>query len=163
MRTVRLALLAILTLLLAGAAPAADHKAEKKTPPCPAAQRIEKWTQGMTITDEQKAKFEPLCKEFGPKMMDVMKRSLDVLTPEQKKAQPEAFKAAKDAGKKGKELGEAVNAALKLTDEQKTQRAALNKEMSGLEKELRTKVMDVLTPEQQEQLKKAAGAKKPAK
>jgi Spy/CpxP family protein refolding chaperone len=164
MRTARLALLGILALTIAGSVLAADKKAEKKAPPCPAAQRIERWTQGLTITGEQKPKFDALCKEFGPQMKDVMKKSQDVLTPEQKKVQAEAGKAAKDAGKAGKDYSQAVAAAVKLTDEQKAQQATINKEMGGLEKDLRQKVMAVLTPEQQEQIKKkAAEAKKAAK
>ena len=67
------------------------------------------WTQGLTITDEQKQSPEP-CKEFGPKMKDVMKKNQDILTPEQKKAEAEAVKAAEEAGKKGKEIDAAVAA-----------------------------------------------------
>jgi gas vesicle protein len=164
MRTARLALLVTLALMITGSVLAADKKAEKKAPPCPAAQRIERWTQGLTIADEQKPKFAELCKEFGPKMKDVMKKNQDVLTPEQKKAQAEAVKAAKEAGKKGKEIDAAIAAVVTLTDEQKAQRAEIKKEMGGLEKELRGKLMDVLTDEQKEQIKKKAaeGKKKAA-
>ena len=129
--------------------------AERKAPPCPAAQRVERMTEGLTVTAEQKTKFGDLCKEFGPKLMDVMKK-VDVLTPEQKTSQREAMKAAKDAGKTGKELREAVQAAVKLTDDQKAKQVETRKEMGALEKELREKVMAVLTPEQKDELKKKA-------
>ena len=120
-------------------------------------------TAGLTLTAEQKAKMDELCKDLGPKLMTIMKK-MDTLTPEQKKAQAEAMKAARDAGKKGKEAADAVAAALKLTDEQKAKQAEMRKEMAPLEKELREKVMAVLTSEQKEQLKKKAeGAKKAAK
>jgi len=144
--------------------------AEKKAPPCPAAQRIERMTQGLTLTDDQKAKFAELAKEFGPKLMDAMKKT-DVLTPEQKKAQADARKAAKEAGKQGKELTEAVMAATKITDDQKAKQAEARKEMSALEKGFAEKARAVLTPEQKDELKKkadearkkAAEAKKAAK
>ena len=141
---------------------AAEKKREQKAPPCPAAQRVERMTEGLTLTADQKSKLEPVCKELGPKMMDAMKK-MDVLTPEQKKAQAEAMKAAKGAGKTGKEAHDAVAAAVKLTDEQKATQKEVRKEMGDLEKCLREKVKAILTPEQQEQLKaKAAEGKKKA-
>ena len=76
-------------------------------------------------------------------------------TAEQKKARDEAVKAAKDAGKKGRELFEAGNAALKLTDEQKAKTAECFKAMEISNKEIRDKITKLLTPEQQEVLKKA--------
>ena len=159
MQKVQTALMMALALVIASAVVAAEKKAQKKAPPCPAAQRVERLTAGLTLTAEQKAQFAPICKELGPKFKDAMKKG-DVLTPEQKKARGEAEKAAKAAGKTAKETAEAVAAAVMLTDEQKAKQAEVRKEMAPLEKELRDKVMAVLTPEQQEQLKKAAASAK---
>ena len=150
--------------MIAGPMLAAEKKHDHKAPPCPAAQRVAKMTEGLTLADEQKSKLDSVCKELGPKMMDAMKKG-DVLTPEQKKCQAEAQKAAKAAGKTGKEAHDAIAAAVKMTDEQKAKQGEARKEMGGLEKCLCEKVMAVLTPDQQEQAKKKAEAakKKPAK
>ena len=79
----------------------------------------------------------------------------EVLTPEQKKAREEAIKAAKAAGKDKKACMEAGEAAAKMTDEQKAKLSDIKKEMGACRKDLKDKVLAVLTPEQQEQLKKA--------
>jgi hypothetical protein len=155
MKSVRTAVMVALALAVAGS---------------PAAQRAERMTEGLTLTAEQKAKLGEVCKDLGPKLMEAMKK-VDVLTPEQKKAEAEARKAAKEAGKTGKEASDAVAAAVKMTEEQKSKQAAGRKEMAALEKELREKVTAVLTAEQKEQLKKKAEeakkkaeeAKKPTK
>ena len=131
----------------------------KKAPACPAAQRVDKMVAGLKLTDAQKTSLAAVKKEYGPKLMAAIKK-LDVKTPEQKKAIAEAAKEAKAAGKKGKELHQAIEAAVTLTEAQKTQLAEAKKTMGALEKELRQKVMSVLTPEQKDQLKKAHQAKK---
>ena len=63
------------------------------------------------------------------------------------------MKAAKAAGKKGKEVQEAVETAAKLTDEQKAETAAARKAMGEFQKQLRERVLGLLTPEQKETIK----------
>jgi Spy/CpxP family protein refolding chaperone len=168
MRSARIALTLLAALLIACPVLAADKCcpakscSAKKAPACPAAQRIDKWTAGLTLTDDQKASLTELKKEYGPKLMAAMKE-FNVRTPEQNKAAAAAVKEAKAAGKTGKELHQAVDAAVTLTDEQKTKLADAKKGMQALDKELHQKVFSVLTPEQKEQLKKAHKAKKAAK
>lgn len=167
MKTARAMLFLALALLIASplwAEGPKKKKAVKKAPPCPAAQQIERMLQGLTIADDQKAKLEAIAKEYGPKLMEMMKET-DVLTPEQKKARAEAAKAAKEAGKKGKEAQAAIDEAVKLTDDQKAKQAEAKKKMGPLQKELREKVMAVLNDDQKEQLKKKAleAKKKPGK
>jgi len=165
MRTARIAVTLALAILIAGPAlGAAKKKPEKKPPPCPAAQRVEKMLAGLTLTDEQKSELDKVKNEFGPKLVEALKKT-DVLTPEQKKARDEAFKAAKAAGKTGKELKEAAEAAVKLSDEQKARLKEARAAVTDLQKELDKRVMSLLTADQKEQLKKKAqeARKKPAK
>jgi len=162
MRLARIVLVLTFVMLIVSplwAADKKDKKAEKKAPPCPAAQKIAAITKGLTLTAEQKTKLDAVAKEFGPKLVEANKK-LDVLTPEQKKARDEAIKEAKTAGKKGKELHQAVEAAVKLTDAQKAEQTDARKERSSLEKQLFDEVMGVLTPEQQKQVKAAQSSKK---
>lgn len=153
MQKVLAALMMALAVAVTSAAVAAEKKGEKKAPPCPAMQRVERLTQGLTLTAEQKEKFAPICKELGPKFKEAMKKG-DVLTPDQKKAAAAAAKEAKAAGKSPKDVMAAGAAAVTLTDEQKAKKAEAQKEITPLEKELREKVLAVLTPDQQEQVKK---------
>ena len=165
MRSARTVLTLALVLVMATALAAAPKKGKgkkgKKAPPCPAAQRVDRMLSGVELTDEQKTKLGEIKKEFGPKLMEVMKK-MDVLTPEQKKARAAAAKEAKAAGKKGKEAREAIDAAVKMTEEQKDKIAEVRKEMRPLEKELREQVLAVLTDEQKQQVKKPHGGKKKA-
>ena len=149
----------VMALLIASPLMAQEPKkaAAKKTPPCPAAQRIEQWTKGLSLTDEQKAKLDPVKKEFGPKLMDLMKKREAIFTAEQKQARGEALKAAAKEGKKGHDFYAAGEAAVTLSEEQKPKVAEVKKEIGQVEKDFScAALMDVLTPEQQEQVKKAA-------
>jgi Spy/CpxP family protein refolding chaperone len=105
----------------------------------------------LNLTEEQKAKVKDLKKEYGPKLKEAGQKAASILTAEQKKARDEAIKAAKAANKKvnPKELNE----VMKLTDEQKTKMDAARKEAQALAKEVNDKIMEILTPEQKEQLK----------
>jgi len=162
MRTARVALTLAVALLITSSLSAAEKKARVKAPPkCPAADRVDRMLAGLTLTDDQKAKLGEITKECGPKMVELQKKIDSILTDDQKKARAEAMKTAKAEGKTGKEAANAVDAALKMTDDQKAKMAEARKEMSVLDKGLRGKVMEVLTAEQKEELKKKAP--KPAK
>ena len=103
-------------------------------------------------------------KEYGPKFKEAFTKMESIPTAEQKKARDEAFKAAVTAGKNGKEVWDAAQAAMKLTDEQKTKMAEAGKAMQALNKEYGEKFRAILTPEQRKKLPKwpAMEEKKPA-
>jgi Spy/CpxP family protein refolding chaperone len=110
--------------------------------------------KGLDLSPEQQAKVEQLRDELAPKLKEVWQKISDILTDEQKKARAEAFQAAQEAGKKGRELQKAVDAALKLSDEQKPQIAEIRKEADHLNREFREKVITLLNPAQKEKLEK---------
>lgn len=162
MKIVRTVLTLALALLIAGSALAAEKRKGKaaKKPPAPTIEAL-RMVEKLDLTADQKAKIEELKKEFGPKVAEAAKKLDEILTAEQKQARAEASKTAKAAGKKGKEAQQAVDEAMKLTDEQKDKMAEARKAMAALQKEIRGKVMDLLTAEQKENLKKAQkGGKK---
>lgn len=166
MRTARMVLVLVVAVLIASPllAKEAKKKVAAKPARCPADQQICKLTEGMTLTAEQKAKFDALKKEFGPKIVEAKKKVEGVLTPEQKKARSEAQKKAKAEGKTGKDLQAALDAAMKLTDEQKAKQAEARKAVNQLTKDLDKAARAVLTDEQKATLKKKAdAAKKPKK
>lgn len=104
--------------------------------------------EGLELTAEQKAKLEKIAEEMKAPLTEVRKAQSDILTAEQKKAREEAMKAAKEAGKKPQEAKKAVDEALKLTPEQKEKMAKVDAKMAEVQKQIRAKVMEVLTPEQ---------------
>jgi Spy/CpxP family protein refolding chaperone len=109
----------------------------------------------LKLTDDQKAKLADLKKAYAPKVKELAGTMDKVLTADQKKARDEAVKAARNAGKRGPEVREAIQAAMKLSDAQKAKLADGRKAMGTLNKEIMGKVNKLLTPDQQEVLKKA--------
>lgn len=154
----------LLAVVVAGTGSAGEAKAKKEKKPkgSPAAGAFN-LPASIELTAEQKAKVEELKKEFEPKLTEALAKRAAVLTPDQVKARAEAQKSAKAAGKKGKEAKEAIDAAVTLTPEQKKELADAEKSVGELQKSIRGKLQELLTPEQRAALggkdKKAKKAK----
>lgn len=103
---------------------------------------------GIEFSKDQQAKVDALRKEYTPKLAENMRKWNTILTEEQMQARREAFQKARDAGKEGQELRDAVNKAVKLTDEQLKQQAAIQKERDEMLAEIRGKITGLLTDEQ---------------
>lgn len=103
---------------------------------------------GIEFSTEQLEKIKELRKEFVPKLSENQDQWNGIITDEQQQARREAFRKARETGKKGRELREAVDAAIKFTDEQKKQRAAIQDERNELVSEIRTQLTALLTDEQ---------------
>jgi hypothetical protein len=103
---------------------------------------------GIEFSQDQQAKAEEIRKEYSPKIAETQRKWNDVITVEQEEARREAFQKARDAGKQGQELRDAVDAAVKLTDEQQKQQAAIQEERNKLVAEIRTRLISLLTEEQ---------------
>lgn len=147
-----------LALLFAGVVLAEDKKPavkkeDKKPAPLSAVDQAFAFPKQIKLTDDQQKKLDELKKEYASKIEDVQKKLAAIMTPERVKAREEAEKQAKADGKKGKELQAAVQAALKLTDEEKTQMKEIQTARAALAKEIGPKKLAVLTDEQREQLK----------
>jgi Spy/CpxP family protein refolding chaperone len=116
--------------------------------------RIERM-EALNLTADQKTKLETLKKELGPKAKEAAEKMEGVLTAEQKKARGEAIAEARKARKSPEETRKAAQDAVKLTDEQKKAQGEARKAFDALQKNMREKVMAVLTAEQKETLRKA--------
>ena len=163
MKSPRIALSLALALLLAAAAGAADEaKREKGKGPRlnPIAEtmlrieRIKAAVAGLDLSEEQKQKLGPIGQDFEAKNQAIHEKIVALLTDEQKQAAKQAMDDAKQAGKSGREVYASVEAALKLTDEQKQQMEPIGKELQTLVKDTMKQVGAVLTPEQRENLEK---------
>jgi hypothetical protein len=100
------------------------------------------------FSEDQQMKVQEIRKEFVPKLTENQKKWDGVITPEQVQARRDALQKARSEGKEGRELQNAANAAVKLTDEQREQRAAVQKERDELSAQIRTKLIALLTEEQ---------------
>jgi hypothetical protein len=119
--------------------------------------------KGVTLTTDEQTKVDALAAEYQAKFKANSQKLADVLTPEQKKARKDAVAAAKAAGKKGHDLDKAATAAVTLTADQQAKKKDIAKDGAALHKELKDKVVALLTPEQQDQVKKNAEAHKHGK
>lgn len=138
--------LLLLGLVLAVASPlfAADEKKKKKRKqPNLAAQTLKKFAKA-ELTEEQQGKVKALAVEHGPKIATARKKA--ALSAEQKAARSKALKDNKAAGKKGKEARAAVDAAAKLTDEQKAALVETRKASAAYN----AAVVALLSPEQRQ-------------
>tara|TARA_B100000029_G_scaffold129507_1_gene123000 strand:- start:73 stop:579 length:507 start_codon:yes stop_codon:yes gene_type:complete len=152
--------LAVVMALPATAAEEKKKKKKKKGRKAPAAVRVPK---GIELSADQKKKVAAINKELAPKLIEINKKFQTVITPEQRKARGAAQKEARAAGKKGKALREAVNAALKISPEQKKQLAELNKARQEILKVAQAKLREILTDEQKAKLPKPKKGKKKKK
>ena len=144
---------------------AEDAKAKKTRPNARKEQPAVQLPKEITLTDEQKTKVAELEKEYAPKMKELREKLDKVMTEEQQKARHDAMKEAREKGKegkKGKELHQAINDAMKLSEEQQKKYDETDKQITALRLEILEKVKPLLTDEQKEKLpKRAAAARKP--
>lgn len=154
-------LLSVAMVLAVSLAAAVNLTAEEpkkgKRPERPQAARgmdLMRMFRGLDLSADQMEKLQALAKEYAPKFKAIDEKRDNIPTEEQKKARAEARREAVKAGKKGMEVFEAAQAAMKLTDEQKAAFAEVQKERMELYREMVGKALEVLTPEQREQIKK---------
>lgn len=119
-----------------------DEKKKKKGGENSPVAQLNRALMNAGLNDEQSAKVKMLMDEYSPKISQAQGK----ISNELRRELAEARKKASDEGKKGKELREAVEAKVKLTDEQK----AAQGESQKLIAELREKVSAILTDEQRE-------------
>ena len=109
-------LLVILLMAVVAAPLAAQQQNKKKKQPTLAQRTLKRFAKA-ELTEEQTAKIKELAAKTEPKLAAAKKKA--ALTAEQRTAMTAARKKGTDEGLKNKALREAVQAAGKLTDEQK--------------------------------------------
>jgi Spy/CpxP family protein refolding chaperone len=140
--------------LLAADPPTPDSSAPKRGPRLGPGGGGLDFLKGLDLTDDQKAKLGDLMKEFRPKFKETSAKMAGIYTDEQKAAIKEAVQKARADGKNFQEIRKAVEDAVKPTPEQETKLKEARKEIESVQKELREKVMAILTPEQKEKVEK---------
>jgi acetyl esterase/lipase len=118
--------------------------------------------RGVEFTEDQQAQVEELRKKYTPQIAEIVRKHNSILSDEQRRARQEAFRAARQAGKPPRELKETVDAAVKMTDEQKETLAKLQKERADLFAKIQKELKALLTGEQQRQLRRQGQSQEPA-
>jgi hypothetical protein len=152
------ALFAALTLISTSSLLAQNAKQQQRAAKRAGENRLFQFPKEITLSEEQQTKLKAIKDEYAPKLAAISAKQNEILTAEQRTARAEVAKANREAKKTGKEAQAAVDAALKLTDEQKTKWAATQKEMQELRKAVQQKMRELLTEDQKAKLPKR-GAK----
>jgi hypothetical protein len=136
-----------------------DSQGQEKKKKKDASAGIKKKLDDAELPADVLEKAKKVVDEHAPKIAEAQAAVDSILTDEQKKARSAAQKAAKDAGKKGKEAAADVEAALKLTDEQKEKMKEAN---DGLAKATaaRNEALGALLTDEQKQKVGIKGKKK---
>ena len=110
--------------------------------------------RGVEFSKDQNTKVEEIRKKYVPMFVELQKKLNGVYTNEQRRARQQAFRAARDAGKNAQEVRKAADFAAKPTDDQKKQRAAIQKERSDLQAKIQKEIRSLLTDKQRAQLRR---------
>ena len=116
--------------------------------------RVER-VKDLNLTDAQKTKLAALEEGVRPEAQGACRRARQGAHARAKEGPRGRHEGGRESGKRGPEVRESIQKAMKLTDSQKTKLADGRKAMEKLNKEIGDKVNKLLTPEQQEVLKKA--------
>lgn len=128
----------------------ADTSNSKIPPPTPTAFML---PQRLQLTPEQTKKYEEIKAEYGKKLENATKKVSDVFTKEQLEARQRARREALATRKKnGTDVKAAIDAAVKLSDEQQKKLDLAEKELKELTKEIRKKINALMTEEQKKAL-----------
>ena len=146
----------MLTLATSGVGDEPKQKG-KKAGKAPAA--TQRFLNGIELTAAQKEQVAALDKTLAADFQALNKQRSEILTDTQRTAEREAQKSAKSAGKTPAETRKAVDEALKLTEEQKTKMADLQKKQQAFAAKTIAELKKILTPEQQAKLPQQRQAK----
>ena len=157
----------LFSLLLVGAMaipslaadPEKKKDAPKKDPGAAFAEQMLKQFAKAELNAEQTEKIRKICFEHGAKIAEAQAKATGVLTAEQKKARTDAMAKAKADGVKGKDAVAAVQAAIKLTDDQAKAMKDAETHLKECQAVCKKACEEVLTADQKTKL---APPKKPA-
>lgn len=114
---------------------------------------IEAAVKKIDLTEQQQSKLSSARESIQPKMAELLKKVAGILGDEKMKELSDVAKKAKEAGKTPRQVAVAVNAAMKLSDEQAEKMAKLAEDVKTAQRELVKKMNGMLTDEQKEKFK----------
>jgi Spy/CpxP family protein refolding chaperone len=111
---------------------------------------IRKKLDAASLPADVREKANKVLADDGPKLNEAQAKIDAILTSEQKQAKRTAQKEARSSGAKGKNARASIDAAMKLTPEQKTKLASAEGDLKSAQATLTKDLRAVLTPEQAE-------------
>lgn len=114
---------------------------------------------GIELTEEQKTSLQALNGELGGKLAELTEKQALIMTEERRAAREAAYKDARENNRDRQATAEAVDAALKLTDAEKTQLAEVEQSLRELHQQIRERMAAVLTADQRAELEKRFGGR----
>lgn len=112
----------------------------------------------LNLTDEQKAGLKSLHEELGPKLQELSEKRSAIMTAERQTALEAAQKKARESSLDRQAYADAVNAALNLSEAEKTQLAEVEKSLRDLHQQIQDRKLALLTAEQKDELQKRFGS-----
>jgi hypothetical protein len=135
-------------LIAAITAPAFAAKKNKDKGKHDATAAIKKKLDAADLPADVREKVNKVLADDGPKLKEAQAKIDTLLTNEQKQAKRTAQKEARDSGTKRKQSQASIEAAMKLTDEQKSKLPAAESELKSAQSTLMKDLQAVLTPDQ---------------
>jgi hypothetical protein len=129
-----------------------DSQGQEKKKKKDASAGIKKKLDDAELPADVLEKAKKVVDEHAPKIAEAQAAVDAILTDEQKKARNAATKAANEAGKKGKERQAEIDAALKLTDEQKGKMEEAQKGLTAATNARNEALGALLTDEQKQKV-----------
>lgn len=112
-----------------------------------------------TTTDEQKAVLKKLQDEHAAELKTLTEKRDSIMTPERRTALEAVYKDARENNKDRQALAEAMNAALNLTDAEKSELNETQQKLGELNRKINDAKLAVLTPEQKAEFEKRLGSR----
>jgi Spy/CpxP family protein refolding chaperone len=112
----------------------------------------------INLTGEQKAGLKSLHEELGPKLAEWSEKRGAIMTAERQAALEAAQKAARESNLDRQAYADAVNAALNLSQAEKTQLAEVEQSLRDLYQQIQDRKLALLTAEQKDELQKRFGS-----
>ena len=144
-RLFQVSLIALVALAIA--APAFAAKKDKNRGSDPTAS-IKKKLDAADLPSDVREKVKKVLADDSPKLKEAQTKIDTILTNEQKQAKRAAQKEARASGTKGKNARASIDAALKLTDEQKTKLSSAESDLKSAQSTLMKDLQSVLTSDQ---------------
>ncbi|MCE9603644.1 MAG: hypothetical protein K8U03_01935 [Planctomycetia bacterium] len=112
-----------------------------------------------TLTDEQKKGLKTLQDELIGELTAATEKRDVILTDERKAAREAAYKDIRENNKDRQAAAEALDAALKLTDAEKSELSASEQKLNELRQKIQERKLALLTAEQKQEFEKKFGSR----
>lgn len=114
----------------------------------------------VNLTDEQKKGLKALQTEYAAELTTLTEKRDAIMTDERKAAVQAVYKEAQESKKDRQALGAALDAALKLTEAEKSELSETQQKLNELQRSINEKKLALLTPEQKQEFEKKYGSRR---